>query len=107
MRRLLRDGGSDVPLAILALAFCLMLLFQMVQLVRQSQSLAANATNQESALQEASRLRQAADALAGDIAQLAQQGNPNAKQVVDEMARQNVNLHPPAAAAPAAPPTNK
>ena len=97
MKRLFRQGGSDVPLAILAHAFCLMLLFQMVQLVRQSQSLAAAAANQESALQEAARLRQAADALAGDIVQLAQQGNANAKQVVDEMARQNVNLHAPAA----------
>jgi len=105
MRRLVRHGGSDVPLALLAFAFVLMLLFQMVQLVRQSQSLAAFATNQESALQEASRVRQAADALAGDIVQLAQQGNPNAKQVVDEMARQNVNLHP--ATAPPAPPPIK
>ena len=107
MKRLFRNGGPDVPLAILAFAFCLMLLFQMVQLVRQSQSLAAFAANQESALQEASRLRQAADALAGDIVQLAQQGNPNAKQVVDEMARQNVNLHPPAAPPPAPAPVDK
>ena len=93
MKRLLRNGGSDVPLALLALAFCLMLLFQMVQLVRQSQSLAAVAANQENPVQEAARLRQAADALVNDIVQLAQQGNANAKQVVDEMARQNVNLH--------------
>ena len=95
MKRLLRTGGSDVPLALLALAFCLMLVFQMVQLVRQSQSLATVAANQESPLQEAARLRQAADALASDIVQLAQQGNTNAKQVVDEMARQNIKLHPP------------
>jgi predicted PurR-regulated permease PerM len=104
MRRLVRNAGADLPVALLALAFFLMLLFQMVQLVRQSQSLVVFAANQENAMQEAARLRQAADALAGDIAQLAQQGNANAKQVVDEMARQNINLHPQT---PPSPPTEK
>lgn len=99
MRRLARDGGADLPLALLALAVFLMLMFQTVQLVRQSQSLVAFAANQESALQEASRLRQAADALVSDVVQLAQQGNANAKQVVDEMARQNINLHQPTSTA--------
>jgi hypothetical protein len=95
----------EVPVALLAIAFFLMLLFQMVELVRQSRSLVASAANQENALQEANRIRQAADALANDTVQLAQQGNVNAKQVIDEMARQNVNLRPPAAASP--PPAGK
>jgi hypothetical protein len=100
MRRLVRDGGADLPLALLAAAFFLMLLFQTVQLVRQSKSMAVFAVNQETAVQEAVRLRQAADALASDLVQLAQDGNANARQVVEEMARQNINLRPPAAPAP-------
>jgi hypothetical protein len=88
------DSGLAMPLALLALAFVLLLLFQMVELVRQSRSLVQAAANQESALQEANKLRQAADALVNDVLQLAQQGNVNAKQVVEEMARQNVNLRP-------------
>lgn len=104
MRRFGQDAGGDVPLGLLALAVFLMMLFQTVQLVRQAQSLVAIGKAQESPLQESSRVRQAADALAADIAQLAQQGNANAKQVVDEMARQNVNLQPPSAAKPPPPP---
>jgi uncharacterized protein YoxC len=102
MRRLVRGGGADLPLALLALAVFLMQVFQTVQYVRQSQALMALAGNQEGALQEASRLRQAADTLANDIVQLAEQGDANAKQIVDELARQNINLRPPKpAAAPA------
>jgi len=104
VRRLVRDAGADLPLALLAFAFFLMQVFQMVQYVRQSAALMALAANQETPLQEAARVRQATDALAGEVAQLAQDGNAGAKQVVEAMARQNVNLHPakPAGASPPA-----
>ncbi len=91
-----------LPIALLALAVLLQLAFQTVQLVRESQQLATIDRNQDAPLQEAARLRQASDSLAADVYQLAQGGNAAAKQVLDEMAKQNIVLHPPGA--PAAPP---
>jgi len=94
MRRLLRDSGAGLPVALLALAFFLMLLFQMVELVRQSRSILQTGAGQQNALQEATKLRQAIDGLVSDLDQLARQGNANAQQVIDELARQNINLRP-------------
>jgi hypothetical protein len=96
-------ASADLPLALLAVAFLLWLGFQTLELVRESQTLAAITRSQDAPLQDAARLRQAAESLAGDTAQLAESGNPGAKAVVDELAKLNVNLHPPAApASPAA-----
>ena len=83
-----------LPVALLALAVFLGLAFQTVQLVRDSEMLATIDRNQEAPLQEATRLRQATDSLASDITQLAQSGNAAAKQVVDEMAKQNFVMRP-------------
>jgi uncharacterized protein YoxC len=87
-----------LPVALLALAVFLGLVFQTVQLVRDSESLAAIDRSQDAPLQETARLRQATDSLASDVAQLAQSGNVNAKQVVDEMAKQNIVMRPGAGA---------
>jgi regulatory protein YycI of two-component signal transduction system YycFG len=93
-----RDDGSRLAWAVglLALGFFLAVLFQAVQLVRERISLAAVYTNQETAVQDTLKLRAEVNALAGDTAQLAQSGDAAAKQVVDQLAAQNVTLHPPA-----------
>jgi hypothetical protein len=97
----LKSGGLELPLTVLALAFVLGLVFQTVQLVRDSESLEAIGRSQDTPLQETARLRQATDALVGDILRLAQTGNADAKLVIDEMAKQNVVLKAsPSAAAP-------
>jgi hypothetical protein len=104
MRDFIKAAGVDLPVGLLALAFFLTMLFQTVQLVREGDTLAGINHGQDTPLQETQRLRQAADSLASDTAILAQSGNANAKQVVDDMARQNIILRPPAAsAAPAEP----
>ena len=79
-------------LALLALGFFLTLIFQTVQLVREAGGLAAVDRNQDGPLQETLRLKQNADSLASDVAALAQAGNVHAKQVVEDMARQNIIL---------------
>lgn len=99
---------SGVPIALLAIAVFLGLAFQTVQIVRDSETLATINRSQEAPLQETARLRQATDSLAGEIVQMAQSGDSGAKQVVDEMAKQNIVIRPsvpgaPGAAAPAAP----
>ena len=102
-RDFVKAAGAGLPLALLALALFLMLAFQTVQLVRESETLATIDRNQDTPLQETARLRQAVDSLAGDIAQLAQSGNANAKQVIDEMAKQNIVLRPQPPTTPAVP----
>lgn len=93
-----------LPVALLALAVLLGLAFQTLQLVQQSEELSTIDRNQDGPLQETAKLHQASDALATDIYQLSQSGNPAAKQVVDEMAKQNIVLRPnPAPATPTAP----
>jgi uncharacterized protein HemX len=96
---------AGLPILLLALAVFLSLAFQTVQQVRESEALAAIDRSQDAPLQETARLRQATDALASDIAQLAQSGNAAAKQVLDEMAKQNLVMRPTPAApgTPAAP----
>lgn len=103
-RNLYRNAGAELPLTLLAVAFFLMLVFQTVELVRQSQTLAAIIANQTTPIQETQRLRQATDALAGDVAQLAKGGNAHARQIVDAMARQNITLNPPSPQPEPAPP---
>jgi hypothetical protein len=46
-------------------------------------------------VQEAVKLRQQLETLAGRTAQLAAEGDEGAKTVVDQMKRQGVNLSPP------------
>jgi hypothetical protein len=86
---------GELPLMLVALAVFLWLGFQTVELVRDSESLAAIHQNQEQPLQETARLRDAANSLGADVATLAQQGDAGAKQVVAEMANQNIKLKPP------------
>jgi uncharacterized protein YoxC len=95
---------QGLPVALLALAVFLGLVFQTVQLVRDSETLATIDRSQDVPLQDTARMRQATDALASDIVQLAQSGNAGAKQVLDEMAKQNIVLRfPPATPAAPAP----
>jgi len=106
VRRLSNGAGIELPLALLAGAFFLMQVFQTVMLVRQSRALIAIAANQEAPIAETERLHKASNALAGDVALLAQHGDAGAKQVVDALAHANITLEPPPrpGAPPAAPP---
>ena len=98
-RTFLKSAGVEVPVAVLALGFFVALVFQTVQLVRDSETLQAITISQDTPLQEAVRLHQAVEALANDISKLAQSGDANAKQVVEEMAKQHIVLNPPPPAA--------
>ena len=106
---------NSLGLSLLALAMLLQFAFQTVQLVRESQTLATINRSQDLPLQETMRLHDGLDSLANDVYQLAQSGNAAAKQVLADMAKQNIVLRPaqtpgapaespaPAAPAPAAP----
>ncbi len=100
-----REGGPTlgVPVALLAVAFLAAIGFQTVQLLRDRSNLTNVFTGQQNAVEQTIRLRNSVDAFAGDTAKLAQAGDPQAKQVVDNLRNLNISIRPPAAAAAPAP----
>lgn len=89
-----RRPPLEAGLALLALGFFLAVAFQTVQLVRERLNYATIILNQQAPLASTIELRNRINALANDTAQLAQSGNAAAKQVVDDLARQHISLHP-------------
>ncbi len=83
-----------VPLALVTLAFFVMVTFQAVQLVRERGHIADLKLAQEPTVQEGVKLRQQLESLGGRTAQLAEAGNANAKALVDEFRRQGITLKP-------------
>ena len=89
-----RKPPLEVGLALLALGFFAAVLFQTVQLVRERLNYSTILLNQQAPLENTLKLRDQINALANDTAALAQSGNAAAKQVVDDLARQHIALHP-------------
>ena len=85
----------QLPLALLVVAVFLMVAFQTIQLIRERDNLTAVRAQQEPTIQEATKVRQQLEAIAGATAKLADSGNANAKLVVEELRRQNINLKAP------------
>lgn len=83
-------------------ALFMMVAFQTYILLQAGENLVRVRVNQETPVKNGQELQKKVESLAGRVAQLAEGGNANAKQVVDAMARQGVQLKPPSAAPPAA-----
>jgi hypothetical protein len=93
-----RDGtmsGLRVPVILVVVSFFVFMGFETAQAVHDRSALSEQRRAQEPAMQEAIKLRQQLETLAGKTAQLAGEGNEGAKAVVDEMKRQGVALGPP------------
>jgi hypothetical protein len=88
-------------LATLAIAFFLMVAFQTFELVREHANLENAQVGQQAPLEQTLQMRQETEALAGDVAALADKGDANAKQIVEGMRQQGITLRTPPAAAPA------
>lgn len=86
-----------VPLLLLLLALLVWIAFQTTQLLSERGNLKAMEVNQEAQVQQSQKLRAALDALAADTAKLAEQGNPNAKLLVEELRKRGVTINPNAA----------
>ena len=80
---------------ILAAAFFLTVAFQTFELVREHANIERALDGQQTPLEQALRVRQETEQMAGDTAALADKGDANAKLVVDEMRRQGVALREP------------
>jgi len=96
-----RKPPLELALALLALGFFAAVVFQTVQLVRERVNYSTILLNQQAPLESTFKLRDQINALANDTAALAQSGNAAAKQVVDDLARQHIALHPATKPSPA------
>ena len=88
-------SGLRVPVILVVVSLFVFMVFETVQAVHDRSALSEQRRAQEPAMQEAIKLRQQLETLAGKTAQLAGEGDEGAKAVVDEMKRQGVTLGPP------------
>jgi hypothetical protein len=93
-----RDGttnGLRVPVILVVVSLFVFMAFETAQAIHDRSALSEQRRAQEPTVQEAIKIRQQLETLAGKTAQLAGEGDEGAKAVVDEMKRQGVALAPP------------
>ncbi|HNQ05098.1 MAG TPA: hypothetical protein PKH69_10860 [Thiobacillaceae bacterium] len=88
--------GILLPILLGLLALVVWFGFQTSQLLKERDSLVTLRANQESMYTNARKMRAQLDALAAGTARLAQQGNANARKVVDALQAQGIRINPDA-----------
>ena len=88
-------GGWWLPVVLVAVSFFVLMTFETGYAVHDRESLAEQHRLQEPVVQEAIKLRQKLEQLAGKTAQLAADGDEGAKAIVEQMKRQGITLSPP------------
>lgn len=92
-------SGSRLLLVVLAVVIVTQLIqavHELVRLTGQREDLQALHAAQERGLEEVKKVRTQLDALAGGTARLADQGNPNARALVEKLKAQGISLKAPA-----------
>jgi hypothetical protein len=93
-----RDGepsGLQLPVILGVVSLFVLMAFQTGEAIHDRGTLSELRRSQEPTVQEAVKLRQQLEALAGGTAKLAAEGDEGAKAVVDQMKGQGVTLSPP------------
>jgi hypothetical protein len=88
-------NGLRVPVILIVVTLFVFMAFETGQAIHDRIALSELRHSQEAAVQEAIKVRQQLETLAGKTAQLAGEGDAGAKAVVDEMKREGVALAPP------------
>lgn len=86
--------GSFLPILLGLITLVLWFGFQTSQLIKERDNLNTLRTNQQAMHDNAQKLRIQLDVLAAGTARLAQQGNPNAQQVVNALRAQGITINP-------------
>lgn len=86
--------SAFVPLLILGLVLAAWFGFQAAQLRFERDAMNEILTSQDKQMQEARKLRDALDAIARGTVKLADEGNPNARLLVDELVKRGVKINP-------------
>jgi hypothetical protein len=87
------DRSPFLPLVLLILSFVGWTAIQTSQLLAERQSLALAEAQQNAPLQQAQKLRAAADSLARKTQALADGGNANAQAVVADLRRRGITIN--------------
>ena len=85
----------SIPVVLVVLSLFVLMAYETIETVHDRGSLAELRRSQEPAVQEALKLRRQLEALAGETAELARDGDEGAKKVVEQMKRQGIALSPP------------
>jgi hypothetical protein len=88
-------GGLRLPIILVVVSLFVLMAFQSGEALHDRGALTDLRRSQEATVQEAIKLRQQLETLAGKSAQLAVEGDEGAKTVIDQMKRQGVTLTPP------------
>ena len=90
-----RRYGVYLPLLLTLIGIVSWLVFQTSQLVIEHGALLQLRANQVSTLHTMQKMRKQLETLSVGAAKLAQQGNPNAKLIVDDLHRKGITINPP------------
>ena len=87
--------STFIPLLIIALTLLLQITYRNPQLQREGDILSNQRDQQSTPMEEADKLRNQLQAIAGATAVLADQGNENAIQIRDQLRAQGITIQPP------------
>jgi hypothetical protein len=88
-------GELSLPVILVVVSLFVLMAFETGQAIHDRSALQDLRRSQETTVQEAVKLRQQLQTLAGKTAELAASGDPGAQGVVDQMKRQGVTLSAP------------
>jgi hypothetical protein len=89
-----------IPMCLLAVAWTLWAVFQMIMLFQEGSNLKTLKANQEPTVQQAMKLRAQLDSIAAKTAELAAKGNSGAKSIVDALKQRGITIDPNAKRSP-------
>ena len=77
---------------IVVMTLLVMVVFQRIQISNEHKILQNTKSSQEGSLQESRKLRAQLNSIASQTAQLAAQGNPNAKIIIEELRKRGITV---------------
>ena len=88
-----RERSYFIPLLLIAIALVIWTGFQTIQLFKERKYLSAVIVDQAQTVDQSQKLRTQLDSIAKTTLQLAKQGNPNAKLIVEELRKRGVTIN--------------
>lgn len=89
-----KNASSQFPVLIIIAGLLVWSTFQTVQLIKERQNVKTAHDNQEKVIVDAKKMRTQLDAIAASTQRLADQGNPNALLIVQQLAKNGININP-------------
>lgn len=91
-----QEGGKSyfIPLLLIAIALVIWTGFQTTQLLRERRYQKAVLNEQSPTVEQSKKLRNQLDSIAKGTLKLADQGNSNAKIIVEELRKRGITINP-------------